>query len=129
MPVLKGIHGSNDATCLPSSLCLHKWENGGRMMLTFYWRCFSINTIELYQLHCEDFKNQKALHKSDRILVQEDKKGEEGCTEAFSWRERKKCCSSCCSSLFKMFKGFISNHRINDSNLEFSKLQIMFYAS
>lgn len=27
-PGLKGIHGSNDATCLPSSLCLHKWEKG-----------------------------------------------------------------------------------------------------
>lgn len=28
MPVLKGIHGSSDATCLPSSPCLHKWERG-----------------------------------------------------------------------------------------------------
>lgn len=26
MPVLKSIHGSSDATCLPRSLCLHKWE-------------------------------------------------------------------------------------------------------
>lgn len=28
MPVLKGIHGSSDATCLPSAPCLHKWEKG-----------------------------------------------------------------------------------------------------
>lgn len=28
MPVLKGIHGSSDETCLPSSPCLHKWERG-----------------------------------------------------------------------------------------------------
>lgn len=28
MPVLKGIHGSSDATCLPCSPCLHKWERG-----------------------------------------------------------------------------------------------------
>ena len=28
MPVLKGIHGSSDATCLPSSPCLHKWARG-----------------------------------------------------------------------------------------------------
>lgn len=28
MPDLKGIHGSSDATCLPSSRCLQKWERG-----------------------------------------------------------------------------------------------------
>lgn len=58
MPVLKGIHGSSDATCQPSSPCLHKWERGeaddGKK--SHLERCFSINMIELHQLYCQTLK-------------------------------------------------------------------------
>lgn len=51
MPVLKGIHGSNDATSLPSLPCLHKWERGEAddEKKSHLERCFSINMIELHQ--------------------------------------------------------------------------------